>query len=230
MPCKNCFKSMSQLISLFLLLFSWQITSQNLLSKEDRKGNLFFKISSEYRIVSLFDRDIDQIDVVDVQDQTTGLGFNYAFDWFTGTNFSLGFSHTLRYDHILKARLDPNQLAVVSGVDTNGLLMDFHFYVQYHIKVFKNSELYVVLGRSLLNVGSDYNEADRIFDEQGEFIGALVTSTNTNYGSWNGGLGWKKNRYSILGGIYLSDNVDYFNESGILTIPYIRFSYNLGKL
>lgn len=221
---------MSPLISLFLLLFSWQMTSQNLLSKEDRKGSLFFKISSEYRIVSLFDDDIDQIDVVDVQDQTTGLAFNYAFDWFTGKNFSLGFSHTLRYDHILKARLNPNQIGVVSDADTNGLLMDFHFYMQYHIKIFENSELYVVLGRTLFNVGSDYNDARRFFDEQGELIVARTTSLNTNYGSWNGGLGWKKNRYSILGGIYLSDNVDYFNESGILTIPYIRFSYNLGKL
>lgn len=217
-------------VLMILVLCNIQLIAQNRFSAEDRKGQLFFNVSSEYRVASLFDQDITTINAVDLQDQTTGLAFNYAFDWFTGRKISFGFSHSLRYDHILKATLDPNQIGISSAVDTNGLLMDFHFYAQLYFNVFEKAETYFLLGRSLLNVGSDYNDVRRFFDEGGSLIATRSMSTNTNYGSWNGGIGLKIDRYSVLVGLYFGDNVNYFQESGILSIPYVRLSYNIGRL
>lgn len=217
-------------VLVILVLCTIRLIGQNSFSKEDRKGQLFLDVSSEYRVASLFDQDITTIDVVDLQDQTTGLAFSYAFDWFTGSKVSFGFSHSLRYDHILKATINLDQIGTSSAVDTNSLLMDFHFYFKYYFPVFKKSELYILVGRSILNVGSDYNDVRRFFDEDGTLIVARSSSTNTNYGSWNGGIGWKRDKCSVLAGLYLSDNVIYFRESGILSTPYVRFSYNIGKL
>ena len=217
----------------FLIASTTVVLAQTTFDKENRKGKLFFNISTEVRPIALFNDNVEfnesLTNFVDFEDQTTGLAFSYAFDWFLTKSFSIGFSHSLRYDHTFSGQIDPDQLGVVIAEEVNDLLMDFHFYLQYHIKVSKTSEVFLQFGRSTLNVGSNFNALQRFINPATNMvIAGLQSSNNTNYGAWNWGVGWKKKRYALLAGVFTSGTQEYFN--GILSLPYLRFSYNLGKL
>lgn len=222
---------MKYILYLLLLLTSYAY-GQKSYDISERKGQLFFKVSSEYRVTPIW-RSVPRDrtgSFVEINEQNSGVALSYAFDWFIAKNWSLGFSHSLRYDHILVGPVELENSTIEAVPDENALLMDFHFYFQYHFKVFQESELYLQAGRSILHVGSSFNFVTRFDDANGQQIGALRRSLNNNFGAWNLGIGWKKNKIEILGGAYTSDTTEYFEETVFLWIPYIRFSYNLGKL
>lgn len=220
------------IISILLLQCSLCVFGQENLKRENRKGALFFKTSLEYRIASIYSDGPrnPQASLIDINDQNTGAAINYALDWFVGKNLSLGFSHSLRYDHLLNQGLNTQQVGLVSSSEKNTLLMDFHFYLHYHIPVFKESELFVQFGRSLMHVGSSFTSARRFEGQNGELFAGLLSPSNANFGAWNFGVGWKKNRFEILGGIYTTGTSEYFVIGTDLSTPYLRLSYNIGRL
>lgn len=219
-------------ILLFLLLYN-VVSAQNSFDLEERQGTLFFKLSSEYRITPFFrPQQPSPIGLlIELNEQNSGAAFNYAFDWFATKNLSLGFSHSLRYDHILRGNIDTFGSEDLVAADINGILMDFHLYAQYHFKVFKKSELFLQLGGSLLNVGSSFEAGRGLLEDNGNFTFITFEDENANFYAVNIGLGWKKKRIAIMGGVYTSRDTVYFtgDQSG-LSVPYVRFSYNIGAI
>ena len=103
----------------------------NYLLKENRKGQLFFKLSSEYRITPLPTNVAQNPNIpVDSDMQNSGVAFAYTLDFFTGKNLSIGFSNSFRYDE-LGANLGSNRNQIEGGFGvepTNrGLIIGFIF-------------------------------------------------------------------------------------------------------
>lgn len=222
---------MKKIVIILILCFCGNVFGQNKFDREQRKGSFYFSISPEYRITPIFGfaprSNIGRN--IEVNEQNSGVALSYAFDWFILKNLSLGFSHSFRYDHIVKGELPLDSQSTIAP-DTNGLIMDFHFYVKYHLKLFKDSEVSFLLGRSLLNTGTSFSQINRFFDTNGEIILGVTNTRNANYGAFHFGVGWKKNRVEILGGVYTSNTTEYFGGSIDFTVPYIKLNYSLGKL
>ena len=109
------------------------------------------------------------------------------------------------------------------------LIIGFHFYFDYHFKIFKNSEIFARVGLSFLNRNTNVTIKETFVSESGENSVPVFSEYDTAYEPWNFALGYKKNRFSLIGGIYSSSNSEYtLGESFI--IPYFALRYNLGNL
>jgi hypothetical protein len=201
-------------------------------SINERRGNLYFSVSPEYRITPFYTgiRTSELGSLVDFQTQNASAALNYDFNYFPLKNLALGFSHSFRYDHIVKGELSLFNDTQTIAPDENGLIMDFHFYIKYHAKIFKDSELTLLVGRSLLNTGTSFQQIRRIFNEDNEPIASISSSRSSSFWSFNLGLGWKKKRLEFLGGIYTSNTTEFLEGSTGFSIPYIRLNYTLAKL
>lgn len=203
----------------------------NYLFPENRKGQVFFKIGSEYRITPLPYAEGITIpeQAVDIDFQNSGVAFFYSLDFFITKNLNVGFSNSFRYDYLGS---DLNQLPNDFGAKPadRGLIIGYHFYLDYHFKIFKESEIFIRIGKSLLNRGTNIRYKETFFDTDGNSQGILFSSRDYSFEPTNIGLGWKKNKIEILIGAYISNNTEYFVEQEELIIPYFKFSYNLGRL
>ena len=228
-------KSLSSLIIMkhfisFIFILSFLGSSAQTLdfkpfTKDNRKGLLFFSVGTDYRITPSekrlesptysageFRASIDEIGA-----QNAGVGFRYDLNYFLTTSLSLGFSNSLRYDIQLS---DRSSLTTDStGPKSKTLLVDYHFYADYHFKAFANSELVLRLGRSYLNNGSQITAAHN----------NAVSDFSFDYWSWNMGLGYKKQRTHLMLGVYSSSTTNY-PQTESLVIPYLSFTYNLKNL
>lgn len=202
-------------------------------AKQQRKGKLFFSVGTDYRITPIYDITEDLIvgrraTVVNIDQQNSGVAFNYNIDYYLGKNLSFGFSNSIRYDlHYLRA----DNLQIDSGVEPakKTLIFGFHFYFDYHFKIFKESEIFARVGISLINRGTEFADKQSFFDNQGNNIGAIVTQEDFAYEPWNFAIGYKKNRFSLIGGIYSSANSEYTRGTSFI-IPYFGLRYNIGNL
>lgn len=219
-------------IIISIILLSQLAKAQESYDIGERQGNVFFSISSEYRITPIFPIANSSLlgSVVDVNEQNSGTSLNYAFDWFISRDLSLGFSNSLRFDHIAIGDIDTINGTKVVAPNENGLLLDFHLYGQYHFDIFRRSELFIQLGATWLHAGSEVVVVQNIIDNSGNLIQIAAENDSSDYLATNVGIGWKKERISIIGGIYTSRNTPYFVDGSDFTVPYIRFSYNLFNL
>lgn len=218
-------------IIISIILFSQLAKAQESHHIGEREGNVFFSISSEYRITPIFGLTTERSTInnaIEVNEQNSGASLNYAFDWFISQDFSLGFSNSLRYDHIAIGNIDTIDGTEKAAPNENGILLDFHLYGQYHFKVFKESELFIQLGASLLHIGSDLVVSTGLVN--GDLLERTVIESNASYIATNIGLGWKKKRIALMLGFYTSRSTPYFLDDSRFTVPYVRFSYNLFKL
>lgn len=209
------------------------IYSQNF---ETRKGKLFFKVGTEYRITPL-PYDLGQIDpeigVTNIDNQNAGLAVNYSLDFFVLKNLSLGFTNSFRYDVLLyKDDISFEDITRSEGSSKaeNALMIDYHFYIDYHFKVFNNSELFVRVGKSLANRGTSYSKVDSFFDQDGTLVAKSISQNNFHFQPANYALGFKKNKVEIMAGVLTATNSEYFLTNERLTIPYLKLSYTIGKL
>lgn len=195
---------------------------------ENRKGNLFFKLGSEYRITPIIKRGstFTQLEAVNVEAQNSGIALHYSLDYYITKNLSLSFANSFRYDEIIS---NFPQGTSTTSTPEQSLILGFHFYVDYHFTVFEGSEFFVRVGRSLLNRGTKYIQEDIITGTDGSPLSIGFSELDSAFEPWNFGLGWKKNRFEIISGMYTSANTDYTNVER-MAIPYFRVSYNLGKL
>lgn len=204
-----------------------QSSEQNPFSVDKRKNQLFFSVGSEYRITpiqgnpsSLSSNGSNEFRVGadQIGSQNTGTAFYYSLDYFLAKNLSIGFSNSIRYDtHIT----DQTNLAVSNNVGpiSKTFIFDYHFYADYHINAFKNSELLLRIGRSYLNDDTDITARN----------GEGVSNFSFTYWSWNFGLGYEKERTLLFLGAYSASSTNYPAATSLL-IPYLSFKYKLGNL
>ncbi len=86
-----------------LLLIVLTFTTFSYSQIEERKGKLFFKIGSEYRLTPL-PYDFGKVDPqipANIDVQNSGVAFHYGFDYFITKNLSIGFNNSLRYDVLI---------------------------------------------------------------------------------------------------------------------------------
>jgi hypothetical protein len=200
-----------------------------------RKGNLFFSLGSEYRITPYYNLNPNpnenQFTFVptNIDLQNSGVAFNYTFDYFVTKNLALGFSNSIRYD-LITLPIDEITSDFGFRPANNSLIFGFHFYLDYHFKIFKDSELFVRIGRSLINRGTEYTEKETFYDDDGNKTLSFIGTEDTGYEPWNYAIGYKKNKISLTLGIYTSAISEYFNDDTTFIIPYLNFKYNIGKL
>lgn len=197
-----------------------------------RKGSLYFSIGSDYRITTIENSSdfqfFDNSDILlNTQVQNTGFAINYNFDYFLSKNLSIGFSHSMRYGVVSQ---EVNNVSGDFGAEASqsNLIFGYHFYLDYHFRVFKNSEMFVRFGRSLLNRGTDFS-TKRPFQETESGIIYEIIPSNFAFEPWHFALGYKKEKVSFILGAYTSSNTDYQGED-LFVIPYLSFRYSLGSL
>ncbi|MGB3606447.1 hypothetical protein, partial [Psychroserpens sp.] len=141
----------------------------NYLDKENRGGQLFFKVGSEYRITPLpTSAPPSQNVFVNTDLQNSGVAFAYTLDMFVTKNLSIGFSNSFRYDYL--GGIAEFEGDIGAQPENRGLIIGYHFYLDYHFKVFKESELFLRLGRSLLNRGTVIDSKKTFFNAEGEVL------------------------------------------------------------
>ena len=105
--------------------------------------------------------------------------------------------------------------------------MDYHLYMKYHFIVAKQ-EFFFQAGLSFLNnaptirknpVSISSNGVERIDNTSLDLMD--ITSKF--------GLGYQKNRFSIMGGIYFSDENPFYQGANYI-LPYFELKYQLGNL
>lgn len=217
----------------FMFIFSFlgsfaQSSEENPFSIDNRQGLLFFSVGTDYRIFPIekvlvsptypaypigeFRAGTDEIGP-----QNTGVGFHYDLNYFLTTALSLGFSNSLRYDIQLSDRA--SLTTDNTGPKSKTLLVDYHFYADYHFKAFANSELVLRLGQSYLNTGSQITATEN----------NAVNDFSFDYWSWNLGLGYRKQRTRLMLGVFNSSTTNY-PQTESLVIPYLSITYNLKNL
>jgi hypothetical protein len=223
---------MARLLSLLLFMFFISFGfAQNSYDIDKRRGKLFLNFGTEYRITLFFKGAKEsQLGIpTNIDAQNSGPVLNFNLDLFLTKNFSLGFGNGIRYDVIT---YDLSQFDNINTVlpTNNDLIFSFHFYADYHFKIFKKSEFFARVGRSLMNYSTEFT-LNRTIQVPGNDVGLLVSSSgNYSYGAGHYAIGWKKNKLSLLAGIYTSTTTEYFEGENTFNIPYLSIKYNLGKL
>ncbi len=161
--------------------------------------------------------------------QNSGVAFHYGFDYFITKNLSIGLNNSFRYDVLIRSVNEDNQENGFQKADKT-LIIGGHLYLDYHIKVFKDSELFARLGYSLLNGGTEYLEKNTYYDNQGNISGSLLINNDLSFSAANFAIGYKKQKVELLIGLYSSSTSNYFSETESLKIPYINITYTLGKM
>ncbi len=216
--------------NLFLLIIL-ATTTYSYSQIEERKGKLFFKIGSEYRITPL-SYDFGKVDPrlpADIDAQNSGVAFHYGFDYFITKNLSIGFNNSFRYDVLIRNVNEVNQENGFQKTDKT-LIIGGHLYLDYHVKVFKNSELFARVGYSLLNGGTEYIEKISFYDNEGNLVGSQFGNADLSFYAANFAIGYRKQKVELLVGLYSSSTSNYFSETESLKIPYINITYTIGKM
>ena len=208
----------------FLLVISLQSFAQedltNQYTRADRKGNLYFSVGADYKITPIYSSGGGfGPEYIDVGKHNSGTAFNYNLDYFIVDKLSIGFSHSMRYDMVLMS--EELDISTRTGAKTvsKGLIYGYHWYLDYHFLNLTASELFLRLGKSSLNGGTEYTGKTERGSEYSSF----------HFFSWNFALGYKKERFSMMVGAYTSDVTEYEDINSIV-IPYLSFRYNLGRL
>lgn len=199
----------------------------------NRKRQLFFKVGSEFRVtpVPYGNRVPDPATSFTNVDQLhAGPAFSYGLEFFTSENFSIGLDHSFRYDTVL---YDFNQTGenFVALKSEKELLQGFHLYLTKYFKIFKEGEIFVRFGISSFNGGSEFFLVEPIGDD-GEGNPLLFTQTQRTFANFgpNLAIGYNKNRVSMIGGVYLQSGGTFYTTSFPIIVPYLKLTYNIGKL
>ena len=224
-------------ISFILLLFSFSLLAQNsevYSIPSERKGKLFFKIGSEYRLTpaylvpgSSINNQLGFYTNVDILHN--GMALSYGVEYFLSKSLSFSVVNSLRYKPFLYPfRTIESNFGAEKAEAT--LLLGFHGYLDYHIPLFKESELFLRLGISTYNGGSEFVIKQTVFNSDGEPEFASSGDASFKNTGYNFALGYSKNRIKLLAGVYTSEGGTFFTSSFNIFTPYIKLDYVLGKL
>jgi len=222
--------------SLFLVIF-FTYAQEN---KEDsfeflnRKGQLFFNLGTELRITPLpysFNKPLDSgARFTNIDLLHSGPALSYGLEYFINQNFSIGFNHSFRYDTVLYnfGGIEQN-----FGVENSQkeLLQGLHLHINKYFRISKNSEIFIRLGVSSYNGGSQYLLKEPIsFDENGNpdfFVDSQSDFFNVGL---NLAVGYQNKRVKLLLGVYFSNGGKFFEEDFSIVTPYVKFTYTIGRL
>lgn len=223
---------MNKYVILIVFFFiTLNTTAQSNASIENRKEKLFFKLGSDYRITPIYKGNKIKENTLrtSIDSQSSGAAFFYGVEFFPGKNWSLNFDHSFHYTlfYLESFYGDPKDLGGEASV--NQLFYDFHFFINYYIKIFKESEVFLRVGKSMLNRNSNYTTNEALYDDNGNFIIGISSQGNFNFSPYNFGLGYKKNKVEVLLGIYSTSNTPYLVSEPFI-IPYFNLAYTIGKM
>jgi hypothetical protein len=100
--------------------------------------------------------------------------------FFINKNLAIIFSHSVRYI-LIKESLD--EISDNFGVRTanNDLIFDYHLDMDYHLKIFKNSETFASIDISFLNRGTEVVSKRSFFDNNGNLLFSTLSSMDGAY-------------------------------------------------
>lgn len=201
---------------------------------ELQKKHLYLKLELENRITPYSSEnptfvDFDSRDAIfNLDRQNTGLAFGYKLQYFVTKNVSLGFGHTFRNASIIYERVFPEIHS--SAVAQKAFVIDSHLEASYYFKVFKKGTFHVTLGRSFMNMGSDYNTTGASFNSQGEVIGFTSGVRDFNFQPTKFEIGYTIKRFEASIGTYYDSETPYFDFINPTYFGYFKFSYYALKI
>ncbi|MCF1420963.1 hypothetical protein [Mangrovimonas futianensis] len=217
---------------LCFLLIATVITSvafsQN---RDDRKGHLFLKVGPEYRITPLpYNENSSPSEpgyLTDIDSQSAGFVLNYSLDYFIIKDLSIGFAHSFHYTLLNTNTYHAEDFGMTKA--NYRLFMDFHLYLDFHVKVFKTNELFLRAGVSLFNRNSKFGTKQSYYDSDGNYIAFSVVNLDYNYSPNQFALGYKTQKLELLAGVYYSKQTEYFNTPVKFAVPFVKLNFNLFK-
>lgn len=203
----------------------------------EKKGKLYFNLSTELRITPLPIKDeyFNEISpagfFTNVDKLHSGTALGYGIEYFLTENLSLGFDHFFRYESVLYDFYSIEQdLGAVTTEKT--LLQDLSLHINYTLKTFSdNSELFIRVGYTNFHGGSDFLVKYPIaYDDNGEPVLFTENQVTYNNGGYNLALGYRSKRTSMLMGTYFSQAGPFYEVNFSIITPYLRITYQIGKL
>lgn len=224
---------MKTITIIILVLFQFStVFSQE---QENKWENIKFDVFTEYRITPVYlDGDLGLLTGNDIlkptfyaQDEQlsgTAMGFEIGY-WFQKIDLTLIFSQSFRYDHIYfdNNMFDVSKNSAIQSV--NDFITDYHFIIAKSFR-FKNAHIFNFrVGYSYMNRGTAFAYTE----QTGEFEGQpIYTTSHTDFhiSAFNAGVGYKKQRWGLTLGSYITDK-HKFNQPSQLLIPYIKLGYEI---
>ncbi|MBT8196498.1 MAG: hypothetical protein KJO64_08715, partial [Bacteroidia bacterium] len=177
----------------------------------------------------------------DATDQLSGAALNYFFTlYLKEANMEIGFSQSLRYDHKY-FKTDSFNLGTSNIYPSvNGVISDYHLFVQKNFDLRKGMYWNIFAGYSLMNRGSKYIYTETYIRNPLPFplpfplpgVNVAVTEVkegNFNMDAINFGVGIGANKVSFDLGVYYSMNHSY-DQDGDIIIPRAKLSYRIFEL
>ncbi len=222
---------MKEKIVLFLIFYTTAFLYAQDVNK--RKGKVFFEAGLEYRITPFPQKNVTYSLtglLTNVDKQNLGPGIHYGFKYFVLKKLSLGFSHSLRYAYLNDPNPEQVDEVFIRQEKVNyTLMMGYHFFLDYYIKAFNNSEIFARVGISMINRNSTVYNKEPILDQNGEVLGFFFSEVDYGFQPRNFAVGYKKNKTEVVLGVFITKVTPYFADTALM-IPYIRLNYTLGKL
>jgi len=192
-------------------------------------AGLEYRITPIYSDSNFFLAETSVASFVDRDLQNIGLGVDFGIEYFILSDLSLRFANTFRYDFIVSSQTDIDS---DFGVKANeyGLLIDYHLVLNYYFRVFGSGDFFLSAGFSRLNTNSDFSSKRSFYDDEGILIGSISTIENFSYWGNRFELGYTNGKGKIGLGIYMSQNTQYFDETTVFIVPFVKFSLKLGEL
>ena len=222
---------------LFSCLFTTELFSQfspSYADFETRKGNITLKVGMEYRVTPFYKGDeMMQRSLAgsftNVDNLNRGEAFSYGLEMFFSRKLSFNLEHSLRRSVVI---LPFGTVEGDFGINTaeKELLMGFHGFFDYHIQVFPKSELFFRLGFSTYNGGSNFVVKSTSFNQQDEIVNQAEFQGSFDNEGLNLGIGYAKNQFKVLIGMYSSRGNVYYSRTFPIYTPYLKLSYNLVNL
>lgn len=227
---------MKLVILFFGLIFSFFSFSQNKPSYsnfETRKGTIVLKVAAEYRVTPFyseeeaFSNSAGRFTSVDFL--KSGEAFSYGLEAFLSKKLSFNVQHSLRRSLVvLPFGAIENNFGIAETDEK--ILMGFHAFFDYHIQLFKESEIFIRLGVSTFNGGANFVTKQTFFDEAGEIAAQPEFQGNFNNEGFNFGMGYAKDRFKLFLGLYTERGNVFFSRAFPIYTPYIKLSYNIINL
>lgn len=144
---------------------------------------------------------------------------------------------SLRYDVVMGHFGSRDNRKANDFFDTRpvrSLITDYHLYVDYYVKSWKKSDIYLRIGKSFMNRGTRiyvHHEGGTFYQlpsgARRRLEGPIIGFYDTQYNPWNFALVLTKKRVDFSYGFYSILRPKFYDHSFIL--PYINIRYRLGK-
>jgi len=219
-----------------LILVSLSVFSQK--KKKLTNNRLSVKLGIEYRITPIHKSPKYFYDVplgykkYNLDKHLSGTSLNYAISYEIFKNFHLGFSQSIRYDHLYyedNLRLiKPNAFESYTFNDSkNTFITDYHLFVKKDFAL-KRNKIFLKLGLSVMNRGTDYSftRITAIYDNG--VMEIITDEYDSNFFAINAciGMEYKKFDFSI-GAYFIDKNSSNLDETRDIVMPYFKISYRI---